>query len=109
MTEDKAPSSADLRLALARLINALPDEDIPVVRAMVEQLPGAKLVATLEAETDKGIEDWGKKLVMPPTPRIVQAQCALLGAWDAWLLVLGRPRKLRGVDIALHRARTGQP
>lgn len=108
MIEDKTASIADERLALARLITALPDEDIPLVHVLVAQLPVAALVARAEAETDKGIEGFGTTLKMLPTPRWAQATASLLSTVDAWLLVLGRARKPRGVDVALHRARTGQ-
>lgn len=109
MIEDKSASITEKRTALFRAIAALPDEDVDVVLAIAEQLPVARLVATCERLTDEGIEDHGEHLKMLPTPRLVQAQAALLRAVDAWQWVLGRSRPYRGPSEALHLARKLTP
>ena len=108
------PASPDpheaARARCLRRIYELDTENLQLAAAVLEELPFTKLVATCEAETQRGVESAEKKLTMLPTSRRVVARAKLLGALRALRVVLGLPRRAYlGVNGHLQRARTGQP
>lgn len=95
----------EVRAALAARLAELPEDDVRLVAAIVAELPVARLVATCEAETDRGIQG-ETKITMPPTSRRTDALGALLAALDRWRVIVGLgPRAVRGVEGALRQGR----
>lgn len=98
------------RARCLRRIYELDTESLQLAADVLEELPFTKLVATCEAETQRGVESAEAKLKVLPTPRRVVARAILLRALRALRIVLGLPkRRYLGVNGHLHRARTGQP
>lgn len=100
----------EARARCLRRIYELDTESLVLAAAVLEELPFTTLVATCEAETQRGVESAEAKLKVLPTPRRVVARAILLRALRALRIVLGLPkRRYLGVNGHLHRARTGQP
>lgn len=92
MTADEA------RAVCLRRVHELPDEDLPIVAALLAELPVSRLVARLERSTARGVEPFGEKVETRPVKAATWARTTLLRAVDAFGVVLGQPRKLREVS-----------
>lgn len=95
-----------LRASARSLIERLDVADLRALLLVLQELPHARLVATCEEVTDRGVE-CGRRVELPPTTQREEGLGKLLAAWDVWRRLAGAPPRVpRGTMAPLLGGRT---